>query len=137
VQTLKAGIMEIADLFVINKADLPGADRLQAELEGLLSLAPSKNAPPILRTVGTEGTGIEEWMQALGSRAGRPKNDILYWEQRLYQMIRERLMNRLMHSTLPDGELRRLAAQIAERRENPYEVVETIVGKLAPQGIGA
>jgi LAO/AO transport system kinase len=129
--------MEIADLFVINKADLPGADRLEGELQGLLSLAPSADAPPILRTVGTEGTGIEEWARALDSRAAQRKNDTLYWEQRLYQMIRERLMNRLVRSALPDGELRRLAGQIAERRENPYEVAEKIVGKLASQGIGA
>jgi LAO/AO transport system kinase len=134
VQTLKAGVMEIADVFVINKADLPGADRLQTELSGLLSLAPSENAPPILRTVGTDGTGIEEWTQALESRPAQPKNDVLYWEQRLYQMIRERLMNRLVRSALPDGELRRLAGQIAERRENPYEVVEKIMGTIASQG---
>jgi LAO/AO transport system kinase len=135
VQTLKAGIMEIADLFVINKADLPGADRLQTELEGLLSLAPSANPPPILRTVGTEGMGIEEWAKALESRPAQRKNDVLYWEQRLYQMIRERLMNRLLSSALPDGELRRLATQVAERRENPYEVAEAIMSKLASQGM--
>jgi LAO/AO transport system kinase len=137
VQTLKAGIMEIADVFVINKADLPGADRLQTELEGLLSLVPSANAPPILRTVGTEGAGIEEWAKALASRPAQRKNNILYWEQRLYQMIRERLMDRLVRTTLPHGELRRLAAQIAEQRQNPYELVETIVGKLASRGLSA
>ncbi len=137
VQALKAGIMEIADIFVINKADLPGADRLQTELEGLLSLTPAEDPPPILRTVGTGGAGIEEWAKAIESRPARGKNDILYWEQRLYQMIRERVMRHLVRSALPEGELRRLAELIAERRENPYEVAETIASRLAPQGIGA
>ncbi len=136
VQTLKAGIMEIADVFVINKADLPGSDRLETELKGLLSLAPSENAPPIVRTVGTEGLGIEEWARALVSRPVPRKNDVLYGEQRLYEMVRGRLMDRLLGSALPGVELQRWAAQIAERKANPYEVVENIVGKLASQGIG-
>jgi LAO/AO transport system kinase len=59
VQAIKAGIMEIADVFVINKADHPGADRVERELQGMLSLGEGRR-PPILRTVATEGKGIEE-----------------------------------------------------------------------------
>ena len=58
VQAIKAGIMEIADIFVINKADHPGADRVERELQAMLSLSDRAN-PPILRTVATENTGIE------------------------------------------------------------------------------
>src|SRR5713101_2957107 len=62
VQAIKAGIMEIADVFVINKADHPGAERVESEIQGVLSLGhrPDGWAPPIVRTVATEGTGVDE-----------------------------------------------------------------------------
>jgi len=128
VQALKAGIMEIADVFVINKADLPGADRLESEVEGMLSLAPVENPPPIVRTVGTEGKGIEEWARAIESRAPQQAEDALYWEQRLLMMVRDRLMERVTASTLTSAEIKRMAESIAEHRDNPYEVVERILG---------
>ena len=69
VQTIKAGIMEIADVFVINKADQPGADRVERELQAMLGLA-NGHKPPIVRTVATEGTGVAELLQAVGQISG-------------------------------------------------------------------
>jgi LAO/AO transport system kinase len=68
VQAIKAGIMEIADIFVINKADHPGADRVESEIAGVLSLAHRADGwqPPILRTVATEDKGITELLDAIG-----------------------------------------------------------------------
>lgn len=67
VQALKAGIMEIADIFVINKADREGADRMAAVVEGMLSLQPSAalRTPPVLKTEATSGAGIEALVDAL------------------------------------------------------------------------
>ena len=66
VQALKAGIMEIADIFVVNKADQPGADRVERELRAMLSLGDSdRPGPAIVRTVATEGTGVEELLEAI------------------------------------------------------------------------
>jgi LAO/AO transport system kinase len=66
VQALKAGIMEIADIFVVNKADQPGADRVERELRAMLSLGDSDGPKPaIVRTVATEGTGVEELLEAV------------------------------------------------------------------------
>jgi LAO/AO transport system kinase len=66
VQALKAGIMEIADIFVVNKADQPGADRVERELRAMLSLGDSdRPKPAIVRTVATEGTGVEELLEAV------------------------------------------------------------------------
>jgi len=65
VQALKAGIMEIADVFAINKSDQPGADRVERELQAMLGLANGHN-PPIVKTVATEGAGIEELLAAIG-----------------------------------------------------------------------
>jgi LAO/AO transport system kinase len=68
VQVIKAGIMEVADIFVINKFDQPGADRVEHELHSALLLATGPN-PPIIRTVATEGTGISELLQAIDEAA--------------------------------------------------------------------
>ena len=68
VQAIKAGIMEIADIFVINKSDQPGADRVERELQSMLSLADGRQ-PPIIRTVATHGTGIPALLQAVESHA--------------------------------------------------------------------
>jgi LAO/AO transport system kinase len=67
VQAIKAGIMEIADIFVINKADHPGAERVESEIQGVLSLGHRADGwtPPIVRTVATEGTGIDELLAAI------------------------------------------------------------------------
>src|SRR5438477_2707325 len=66
VQAIKAGILEIADFFVINKSDQPGADRLERELQGMLSLSEDRQ-PAIIRTVATDGVGVLELLQALDS----------------------------------------------------------------------
>jgi LAO/AO transport system kinase len=68
IQTIKAGIMEIADIFVINKADQPGADRVEHELQAMLSLTEGPK-PAIVRTVATEGTGIPELLEAVADRS--------------------------------------------------------------------
>lgn len=67
VQAIKAGIMEIADVFAINKSDQPGADRMEREIQGMLSLAQDGPKPQIIRTVATHGTGVPELLQAVSS----------------------------------------------------------------------
>lgn len=64
VQAIKAGIMEIADIFAINKSDQPGADRVESELQGMLSLSEGRQVP-IVRTVATNGTGIPELLERI------------------------------------------------------------------------
>ena len=100
VQAIKAGIMEIADVFVINKSDQPGADRLEREIQALQSLSTRKDGwvPPIVRTVATEGQGIGETLAAVRSfscarrarRIARSRTGAL----RLREMLRERLLER-------------------------------------------
>ena len=68
IQAIKAGVMEIADIFVINKADRPGAEQTQREIEGMLSLGHGATVPAIFRTVAIDGTGVAELLDDLESR---------------------------------------------------------------------
>lgn len=130
VQAIKAGIMEIADVFVINKADLPGAQKLEREVKANLALSkrPDGWTPPIVMTVATERSGIAEALAAARSYhdagLGRARSANL-WRLRLREMLRERVLERL-----PVDELDRAAADVAERRRDPYTVVHELLDRV-------
>jgi LAO/AO transport system kinase len=138
VQTIKAGIMEIADIFVINKSDREGAERVEREIRALQSLALRSDrwTPPIVKTVASEGTGIEELAAAVVSyeeylkkeNLGAKRN-IENWQQRLLEMLRESLFEKALEQLQRD--LPCYAAEIAEHKRDPYTLVEEIVGRLA------
>ena len=137
VQTIKAGIMEIADIFVINKSDREGADRVEREIRSMQSLAirSDKWTPPIVKTVASEGKGITElaaaianYEQYLQQKDLLLKKKITNWRERLIEMLRDALLERLLSERLPESEIARLAAEIAEHRRDPYSLVEEIVG---------
>jgi LAO/AO transport system kinase len=122
VQAIKAGLMEIADVYVINKADQAGADRLELELKAMLQISPRRGGleVPIVKTVASEAQGIDEVLGAVFSiRAAKKTDNAVLWRLRLREMIRERLLDRL-----PLGELDDAATEVAARRQNPYTVVE-------------
>ena len=138
VQSIKAGIMEIADVFVINKSDHEGAERVEREIRALQSLATRKDnwTPPIVNTVATEGSGISELAGAIGEyQTFLGNQDLLLqrrtrnWERRLLEMLRDRMLEKARQS-LSDGDLSRLASEIAEHKRDPYSVIEDIAGKL-------
>ena len=130
VQTLKAGIMEIADLFVINKADQPGADRIQEQLEALLSLLPADQAsPPIVQTVATEDHGVGELTDALGALPQESERSVAAWKEQLIVMMRQRLLERVADGVLDEDRIAEAARAVAERRLNPYEFVDEVIGQ--------
>ncbi len=123
VQAIKAGILEIADVFVINKADQPGADRLEREILALQSLStrPDGWVPPIIRTVATEDQGIVETLAAIRSflsRAGGKNRAVSNWSLRLREMLRERLMEQFATIDFQAG-----AEEVAARRSDPYTMI--------------
>ncbi len=137
VQSIKAGIMEIADIFVINKSDHEGAERVEKEIRALQSLATRANGwtPPIVKTVATTGSGTQELADAVrGYQKFLEDKDLLrsrraeHWESRLIQMLRDTLLERA-RGLLPETELSRLASEIAEHKRDPYSVVEEIIGR--------
>jgi LAO/AO transport system kinase len=138
VQTIKAGIMEIADIFVINKSDRDGADRVEREIRALQSLAVRSDhwTPPIVKTIATDGTGIGQLAEAieiyekyLKSEDLVLKRKIQNWQDRLVEMLRHALLERACEQ-LGDGNLSRYAAEIAEHKRDPYTLVEEIAGKV-------
>jgi GTPase len=144
VQTLKAGIMEIADIFVINKCDRDGAERVEREIRALQSLAirSDKWTPPIVKTVASEGNGIDEVANAIrnyenflrGNDLLRKKN-VQNWEERLIEMLRETLLEQV--STRVGREnLERYAAEIADHKRDPYTLVEEILAGTALTSTG-
>jgi LAO/AO transport system kinase len=139
VQTIKAGIMEIADIFVINKSDSDGADRVEREIRAMQTLALRKDkwTPPIVKTVATEGKGVPELAAAIaGYEKFLAQQDLLLskkisnWRERLIEMLREALLERLLKERMTESEITRLAAEIAEHRRDPYSLVEEITGSF-------
>ncbi|MGH9492699.1 MAG: methylmalonyl Co-A mutase-associated GTPase MeaB [Terriglobales bacterium] len=139
VQTIKAGIMEIADIFVINKSDREGAERVEREIRAMQSLAtrPDRWSPPIVKTVATEGAGIAELVAAIAEHEQYLRRENLAlkrkignWRERLVEMLRESLLERVLTEQLNDGQVAKYAAEVAEGKRDPYSLVEEIVSRL-------
>ena len=134
VQTIKAGIMEIADIFVINKSDRDGAENVEREIRTLQSLAIRSDGwtPPIVKTVASEGTGIAELADAVSKYEMylKEKNlalnkSVENWQKRLIEMLRDALLEKA-RGQITDGNLARYAAEVAEHKRDPYTLVEEI-----------
>ena len=137
VQALKAGIMEIADIFVVNKADREGADRTVTAVESNLALqtfAEGEWRPPIVKTEATTGRGVAELWTAITafrahSEAGRFKRRQARGEFRLRDLLTHKLLEHIEHQVLGPGELQRLVQRIAAREIDPYSVAAEILGR--------
>ncbi len=136
IQAIKAGIMEIGDVFVINKADREGVLRTEKELEALLSLAhrPDFWNSPIVKTVATENKGIEDLARAIetykdfqttGEASLTRRRDIARW--RLLELLRETLLRQALNKNGTNEKLEKLALEVAEKRRDPYSAVEEIL----------
>ncbi len=128
VQTIKAGIMEIADVFVINKSDQSGADRIETQLRALLSLTHQGDSQiPIVRTVATEGEGVADLLAALESRPQTPDRERDVWKERLLELLRQRALEHVIDKALPPEELAEAARSVVDGRINPYEFVDDVM----------
>jgi LAO/AO transport system kinase len=138
VQTIKAGIMEIADIFVINKSDRDGAERVEREIRAMQTLAMRDDhwTPPIVKTVASEGVGTKELAKAIGDYEAYLKKENLLlkrnihnWQERLVEMLRDALLDRAREH-MADGRVAQYAEQVAEHKRDPYTLVEEIVRGL-------
>ena len=142
VQALKAGIMEIADIFVVNKADRDGADRTASSIEAMLTLEnwnPDEWRPPVLRTEATAGRGVTELLEMVakfetfsGARVGARRRARAEW--RLREILSRRFMRQLELSLAP-GEFDRALDRIANREIDPYGAAEELTSKKTTSGV--
>jgi LAO/AO transport system kinase len=139
IQALKAGIMEIGDIFVINKADRPGVEKMERAIQAVLSLAHRADMwePPIVKTVATQGDGIDELVESVGrcheffrNSETRIQKRKEAEQEKLMKLLEERLIAAAIQQVFPNGELGKLVTEIAERRQDPYSVVEKIIATL-------
>jgi len=143
VQAIKAGIMEIADIFVVNKADHPQADRTVADIRELLRMDPSPPdwTPPIVRTVATQNQGVDELWQTIsrhrqyleqsGELRTRRKRRV---EREIVEIAEDRLREQVLHPKLATPEFETMIQQAAERKMDPYQVVERVVPRSGEGG---
>jgi LAO/AO transport system kinase len=138
VQSIKAGIMEIADIFVINKSDREGAERVEREIRALQSLAIRSDhwTPPIVKTVASDGTGVGGLVAAIAEYEAylQKENLVLQhsienWQGRLIEMLRDALLEKA-RAQMEDGNLAHYAAEVAAHKRDPYTLVEEIVGGI-------
>ena len=135
VQAIKAGILEIADLFVVNKCDREGADRAVSHLEAMLSLSsppPEAWRPPVIKTQATTGDGVADLLAAL--ERFRARDDDTRLERRrcredveLRRLVGEACWSYIDRTVLRPGELAELAERVARREVDPYSAAEAIV----------
>lgn len=137
IQAIKAGIMEIGDIFVINKADRDGVFTTEKEIEALLSLSSRKDgwSPPIVKTIAIEGKGIEDLAREVenfrdanvkANLATDRKQAIARW--RILELLRERLVSRTLAQDSASERLDQLAGEVASRQRDPYSAVDEILG---------
>jgi LAO/AO transport system kinase len=136
IQSMKAGLMEIADIFVLNKADREGADRLEEQLHAMLSLVMPRDGwhPPVIRTVATENAGvdtlaaaIEKFRAHFESSGQREKKHHAHWKNRLLGLLESRLLERVLQGAEGEKKLDRLAAEVSQRKKDPFTAVSELL----------
>ena len=137
VQAIKAGVMEIADLFVVNKADLPGADQVVADIEAMLDLCSTADRarPPVLKATATQNTGIRDLVAAVRSMLARPCDE----DSRQKIRVKEELVRllaaevaRLVHDKWNrDGSLSSAVEDVLSLKNDPYSIVQEVLAPVA------
>lgn len=142
VQSIKAGIMEIADIFVINKADRDGAERVEREIKAMQSLSMRHDSwvPPVVKTVAATGQGVPELAAAIdeyeqflvSSEVGRQRR-IANWRNRLREMLRDEVLRRIVEGAFSEEAVGQYAEQVTATERDPYSLIDEIVSRLVRQ----
>ena len=139
IQAIKAGIMEIGDVFVVNKADRPGADKTVTEVTMMMSLVEEHGdwVPPIIKTVAHKGEGVPEldeaivrhfdYLQASGELLRRNRERVRI---RIATQLKEKFMERLVGQTISKDEYESLLEDVLHKRKNPHDAAEGVLRKV-------
>ena len=143
IQNMKAGLMEIGDIFVVNKSDREGADRLEQEMLAMLSMVMPRNGwhPPVVRTVASENKGIDalavtiaKFRKHFETSGERRRKHVEHWKQRLIELVESRLLQKALGGAGGEARLTELAAEVADRKIDPFAAVGKI---LAQSGLAS
>ncbi len=148
IQAMKAGIMEIGDVFVINKADHPGVERTEAELKALLSMCarPDGWTPAVVQTMATEGKGIEDCAQEISryrehlvASDYQKVRSVQIQKDRLIELVKSQIARRLVEMPDSGARIEELAVRIAARQLDPFTAAEQLLnlGFAADAGAGS
>ncbi len=139
IQAIKAGIMEIGDVFVVNKADRPGADKTVTEVTMMMGLVEEHGdwIPPIVKTVASRGEGIAELDEALqkhffylatsGELDRRNRERVRI---RIETLLKEKFMGRLIGGTLTASDYEKILDDVLRKRNNPHDAVESVLTRV-------
>jgi len=139
IQAIKAGIMEIGDIFAVNKADRPGADKTVTEVTMMMSLVEEHGewVPPIVKTIASQGEGIAElddalqrhaaYLEASGELERRNRERVRI---RIETLLKERFMGRLIGGTVPRVDYERILDDVLRKRNNPRDAVEGVLTRV-------
>lgn len=138
IQNMKAGLMEIGDIFVLNKSDREGADRLEQQLNAMLSLVMPRDGwhPAVVRTVASENKGIDVLAQTVAkfrkhfeASGERQRKLVEHWKLRLIELLESRLLQRALGGAGGEARLTELAVEVAARKKDPFSAVSEILAK--------
>jgi len=139
IQTIKAGIMEIADIYVVNKADRSGVEQAVAEIESLIDIACSgkDRKTPVLTTVAKENKGVAELVKEINDHKKYLQKTMTFDEKRrkryeaeLIEIIRKRLMNFIFDESTFKEKVEDLIDKISKKQVDPYSAADEILGKI-------
>jgi GTPase len=138
VQSLKAGLMEIADIFVINKSDGEGAGRFEEQLLAILQIVPDRDGwkPPVVRTIATENQGVGElakqialYREHVNKAQNRSARELGYWKEWLLRLVETRLVERVLGDRESSAAFEKIAAEVAARTKDPYTAANEILSR--------
>ena len=138
IQNMKAGLMEIGDIFVLNKADRDGADRLEQQLLAMLSLVMPRDGwhPPVVRTAASESKGIDALAETIAkfrkhfeTSGERERKHVEHWKKRLLGLIESRLVDRVLGGSHGEQLLTEMAKSVAARKKDPFTAVSELLAK--------
>src|SRR5438067_8738695 len=138
IQNMKAGLMEIGDIFVVNKSDREGADRLEQQLDAMLSLVMPREGwhPPVVRTVATESKGVDvlagtiaKFRKHFEASGERQRKHVEHWRERLIALVESRLLQRALGGAAGEARLTELAREVASRNKDPFSAVNEILSR--------
>jgi LAO/AO transport system kinase len=136
IQAFKAGIMEIADIFVLNKADSQGAEKTEKQLQAMLDLGfGGETVPPVVKTVATEGEGVDHLVTEIDKLVKNKSQEFIDSRKKrliswmLRDIINEKIYQAVSQS-IPESEFESLVERIFKREIDPYTVADEIVGRL-------